>query len=214
MFITLKINHMNEIIPRYEYRIFGLDITENIEKLKKLGKPDQTRNIAEIYLMTAGNSSNNVKIRSRNLDIKKLVCEVEMLEQWKPFNIGLFPLDKNKIKHQVFPALGVEPPVLERENYSLEEFMKELILDDPDIIVALTEKTRYGFLLNDCICEWAEVRINGAMILTLAVESENEAKVLETINMLDAEEFENINYPKAIKRVLGLEINYDLNKYY
>lgn len=205
---------MNDILPRYEYRIFGLDIMEQIEKLKQLGQPDQTRNISEIYLMTAGNTANNVKIRNRNIDIKKLVCEVEMLEQWKPFNIGLFPLDKNKIKHQVFPALGITPPALEQDEYSLEDFMKELILDDPDILVALTEKTRYGYLLNECICEWAEVRINGAMILSLSVESVNESKVMETVKMLGAEGFENINYPKAIKRVLGLEINYDLNKYY
>ena len=206
---------MNAVIPRYEYRIFGLqEIEAVVSALKQKGEFEKQRNIEEIYLMTAGNANNNIKIRNKNLDIKVLVEQADGLEQWKPYNVGLFPLHKDHLKHQVFPALGVELPYFDREVYKLEQFIKELVLDDPDILVALTEKVRYGYYFNGCICEIAEVKINGALLKSVAVESENPEKVIETIAMLGMNNFENVNYPKAIKRVLGLEINYDINIFF
>jgi len=205
---------MTSIIPRYEYRIFGLNIQEVEEALRKQGQFEKERHISEIYLMTAGNTENNIKIRNRNLDIKVLVEQKDGLEQWKPFQVGEFPLQKEDLKHQVFPALGVEAPFFDRDVYTLEQFIKELVLDDPDIIVALTEKKRFGYSFNSCICEIAEVQINGALLHTVAVESEDPELVMQSIKLLGLQNFENVNYPKAIKRVLGLEINYDINKYF
>jgi hypothetical protein len=205
---------MNTIIPRYEYRIFGNNLNSIIDQLKSLGTFEQQREIAEIYLLSKGNTSNNIKIRNKMLDIKKLVERANNLEQWQPFNFGTFPLYKNLIKHQIFPSLDVEAPFLEREQYSLEQFMSELIVNDPDILVALTQKIRFGYQFNDCICEYAQVNINGARIDTVAVESEIAENVLIAVERLKMSELQNTNYPKILKRVLGLEINYDIHKYY
>jgi len=117
-----------------------------------------------------------------------------------------------KIKNEIFPALGVESPALDREVYTLKQFMQELILVDPDIKVALTEKERHAYDFADCICEYADVQINGAFVRTLAFESENPDLVYNAIEKLNiGKDIENVNYPKALKRVLGLEIDYDIN---
>lgn len=202
------------IIPRYEYRIFGTQIHEVINTLKELGVFDKERNISEIYLLTAGNTENNIKIRNKNLDIKRLVDQNLRLEQWKPYNIGKFPIKHDLIKTEIFPSLGVEAPAFDKEEYSLEQFMKELIIEDPDIIVALTDKKRYGYTYNNCICEYAEITINGALIYSVAVESEDDKLVEETAIKLGLTNYDNINYPKQIKRVLGLEIDNRINKYF
>jgi len=205
---------MKSIIPRYEYRIFGLDLNNIINKLKELGEFQKERNISEIYLMTAGNTSNNIKIRNKKIDIKRLVDENENFEQWKPSDIGEFPLKTNIIKNDIFPALGVESPAFDKEEYTLEQFMRELILIDPDIITALLEKKRFGYSFNNCICEFAEIIINGALIYSVAVESENKADVENSIKKLGMIDCKNINYPKQIKEVLGLELNNKINKYF
>ena len=203
-------------VPRYEFRAFGLkNIEPFINELKTRGKAGQVRSISEIYLMTAGNTENNIKIRNKLLDIKTLVRQENGLEQWNPHQVGSFPLKAEKITGEIFPALGVEPPATDREVYTLREFMRELILTDPDIIVALTEKERHAFDFMGCICEYAHVKINGALLNTIAVESENPQQVLDAIKTLGiGNEIENVNYPKALKRVLGLEIDYDINKFF
>lgn len=205
---------MTHNIPRYEFRIFGVsNIDTYIELLMKKGAAGKVRHISEIYLMTAGNSELNIKIRNKLLDIKTLVRQENGLEQWNPAEVGTFPLVKDKIKNEIFPALGVECPALDREVYTLKQFMQELIIVDPDIKVALTEKERYAYDFADCICEYADVKINGALQRTLAIESENPDLVYDAIKKLSiGKDIENVNYPKALKRVLGLEIDYDINK--
>ncbi len=207
---------MTHKTPRYEFRIFGLNNVDScIEELKNNGKAGKVRHISEIYLMTAGNSENNIKIRNKLLDIKTLVRQDKGLEQWNPAEVGTFPLAKEKIKNEIFPALGVECPALDRAVYTLKQFMQELILNDPDIKVALTEKERHAFDFADCICEYADVRINGALQRTMAIESENPDLVYNAIKKLNiGDDMENVNYPKALKRVLGLEIDYDINKFF
>ncbi|RLD67927.1 MAG: hypothetical protein DRI84_01160 [Bacteroidetes bacterium] len=207
---------MTHTTPRYEFRVFGVkSINPFIEALKSLGQAGKVRHISEIYLMTSGNNNHNIKIRNKRLDIKTLVMQENGLEQWNPEEVGTFPLLKDKIKNQIFPSLGVESPVLDRDVYTLKQFMQELVLEDPDIIVALTEKERFAFEFEGCICEYAEVKINGALQRTLAIESENPDLVCRALEVLKlGEAHENVNYPKALKRVLGLEIDYDINKFF
>ena len=66
-------------------------------------------------------------------------------------------------------------------------------------------KCRFGFTINGCITEIAELLVNGAAIRTLAVESEDREAVLRTKEMLGLGEHENVNYPLAIKRIIGME---------
>ncbi len=207
---------MTHFIPRYEFRLFGLEeIDSVITTLRAKGIAGKERHISEIYLMTAGNTINNIKIRNKLLDIKTLVKHDDTLEQWNPQEVGQFPLSKEKIVSEIFPALGVEAPLLDKDVYTLKEFMQELILVDPDIIVALTEKDRYAYSFNDCICESANVKINGALLRTVAFESENPDLVKAAIKAIGIKDnHKNTNYPKAIKRVLGLEINYDINNFF
>ncbi len=196
---------VQESNPRFEFRIFGINIEKAIESLEKLTPRLQTRNMNSIYLLTAGNTKNNIKIRDGIMDIKVLEHEVDGLEQWNPYLVGEFPLKSDVIKTVVFPALGIVCPVMEREQYTLNQFLDEVISIDPDLSVAFVKKTRHGYMLNNCIAEIAEVLVNGALIYTLCVESEDAAQVLATKKMLGiCSDVENVNYPLALKRIMGL----------
>lgn len=193
------------VIPRYEFRIFGNNLSPYEEKIKEISEKEQTRQMDSVYLLTAWKRKNNVKIREGVMDIKVLEQEDSGLEQWNPFLVGKFPLKADIIKTVVFPALGIESPVFERKRYSLEQFIEEVVSVDPDLAVAYVWKTRHAYMVGDCITEIAEILVNGAAIKTICIEHEDPSKVLAAREMIGiSDKSENVNYPKALKRIMGL----------
>jgi hypothetical protein len=59
-------------------------------------------------------------------------------------------------------------------------------------------------MVNDTICEYAVVLINGARVVTVSSESTEVENILKTLSDLKLEGVENINYLQAIKRVIGM----------
>jgi len=191
--------------PRYEFRIFGNKLDAYESKIKELSTREQTRQMDSVYLITPWKRKNNVKIREGVMDIKILEQQESGLEQWNPFLVGKFPLNADVIKTVVFPALGIESPVFGRKKYSLKQFISEVVSVDPDLAVAYVWKTRHAYLVGDCITEIAEILVNGASIKTICIEHEDPQKVIAAKEMIGiGEEIENVNYPKALKRIMGL----------
>lgn len=200
----VDINIGEQSKPRFEFRAFGQQFDEQIKKMNELSKVERIRDIYEVYLMTVGNTKNNIKIRHKMMDIKVLLDEKKGLELWEPYLVGEFPMKTEILVSEVFPALGVEAPKFDRKVYTLEQFLNELIHPDPDIVAVFTEKKRFAYTINNCICEVAEVLINGALIKTIAIESENVDDVIATKALLGfTEQIENVNYPLEIRRVIG-----------
>lgn len=197
---------MTTIIPRFEFRAFAYQFGAIEQKMKELAEEELTREISEIYLITAANSENNIKIRNKKMDIKVLVQTKNDLEQWLPQLIGEFPMKTAILETEVFPALAIPAPVFEKEEYTLKEFITCIVKDDPDVVAAHTRKIRHSYTINNCICEIADVFVNGAFIQTIAIESEKAELVSQTKKLLGFnDDYENVNYPKAIKRIIGLE---------
>ncbi len=193
------------VIPRYEFRIFGNALLKVEEKIKALSPKEMSRQMDSVYLLTPYKRKNNVKIREGIMDIKVLEHEEAGLQQWNPFLVGEFPLEAEVIKTVVFPALGVESPVFERRKYTLKQFIAEVLTVDPDLAVAYLWKTRHAYTVAGCITEIAEIKVNGASIKTICIESEDADKVLEAKKLLGiGNTVENVSYPLALKRIMGL----------
>jgi cell division protein FtsL len=193
------------VIPRYEFRIFGNDLSRYENKIKAIAKEELTRKMDSIYLLTAWKRKNNVKIREGVMDIKNLEKEYKGLQQWNPFLVGEFPLPAKVIKTVVFPALGIESPVFARKLYTLNQFLTEVVSVDPDLAVSYVWKTRHAYTINDCITEIAEIKVNGASLKTICIEAEDPEKVIEAKKMLGmSNQLENVSYPLAMKRIMGL----------
>jgi hypothetical protein len=196
---------MPEIVPRYEFRNFAQNFGLVEEKIRKLSKLEKFRESSEIYILSADNRENNIKIRHDTLDVKVFVKEEKGLQQWGPRLSAEFPLNKTVIMDAVFAALGVAVPELSRPEYNLGQFLEDILLLHPELTLARVYKRRFGYSIYGCISEIAELLINGAAIKTVAVESEDIEAVLKAIEMLGLQEYENVNYLLAIKRILGME---------
>jgi hypothetical protein len=196
---------VSSVIPRYEFRIFGNNLVKYIKKIEELSPREMTREMDSVYMLTSWKRKNNVKIREGVMDIKVLEQEHLGLQQWNPFLVGEFPLDSDVIKTVVFPALGIESPMFERKNYSLKQFISEVVTVDPDLAVAYVWKTRHAYTIGGCITEIAEIKVNGASIKTICIESEDPDKVIEAKQLLGiSSKVENVSYPLALKRIMGL----------
>ena len=196
---------VSAVIPRYEFRIFGNNLEKYIKKIEELSPREMTREMDSVYMLTSWKRKNNVKIREGVMDIKVLEQEHLGLQQWNPFLVGEFPLDSDVIKTVVFPALGIESPMFERKNYSLKQFINEVVTVDPDMAVAYVWKTRHAYTIGGCITEIAEIKVNGASIKTICIESEDPDKVIDAKQLLGiSSKVENVSYPLALKRIMGL----------
>ncbi|MBU2553289.1 MAG: hypothetical protein KKF98_02445 [Bacteroidetes bacterium] len=193
--------------PRFEFRTFGKEFNEAAFLMSRLSVPVPEkvweRFSEEIYIVSKTNDINNTKIRDGKMDIKTLIQSVDGLEQWNPLMKGEFPMKAEILTQEVFPAFKVEMPELTKEIYTLEEFL-EIIHNHPDLQAVRVEKERYGYMVNDTICEYANVWINGALVVSLNSESTEVEDIKKTITDLKLEDAENINYLQAIKRVIGM----------
>jgi hypothetical protein len=193
--------------PRFEFRTFGKEFNEAAFLMSRLSVPVPEkvweRFSEEIYIVSKTNDINNTKIRDGKMDIKTFIQSVEGLEQWNPLMKGEFPMKAEILTQEVFPAFKVEMPELTKEVYTLEEFL-EIVHNHPDLQAVRVEKERYGYMVNDTICEYANVWINGALVVSVNSESTEVEDIKKTITDLKLEDAENINYLQAIKRVIGM----------
>ncbi len=196
---------MTQIIPRWEFRVFIEDIDDVNKKIRALSEVEKTSESSEVYLISSTQNEINIKIRDNLLDIKKLTMQKSDLEQWQPILKNSFPMKSDVIKNNIFPLLNADIPELKRDEYTLEQFLDELVIRHRDLIIVQVSKKRYSFIINECMVEIADVLINNTPVSTACIESTEIDKILETKKMVTMEDYENVNYIKAIKRVIGME---------
>ncbi|MBE0678748.1 MAG: hypothetical protein IH592_08280 [Bacteroidales bacterium] len=201
----LKIGEISK--PRFEFRSFGQDFTKAAARMARFSVPVPEkvweRYSDEIYILSRTNDINNTKIRDGKMDIKTFVQAVDGLEQWNPLMKGEFPIKASVLNNEVFPAFQVKMPELTKDEYTLEEFLK-MIYDHPDLAAVKVHKQRFGYMVNNTICEYGAVLINGAKVYTINSESTEIGDIKKTISDIGLEGVENINYLQAIKRVIGM----------
>lgn len=201
----LKIGEISK--PRFEFRSFGQNFDQAHFRMSRLSVPVPEkvweRHSDEIYILSRTNDINNTKIRDGKMDIKTYVQTVNELEQWNPLMKGEFPISAEVLKNEVFPAFMVEMPDLTKDTYTYEEFIL-MVRNHPDLAAVKVHKQRFGYMVNNTICEFGIVLINGARLVTINSESTETEDILKTISDLGVEGVENINYLQAIKRVIGM----------
>ncbi len=201
----MKIGEISK--PRFEFRTFGRDFSDAAYLMTRLSVPVPEkvweRTSEETYIISRTNDVNNTKIRDGKMDIKTFVQEVDGLEQWNPLMKGEFPMKAEVLEKEVFPAFMVDMPSLDKEVYTLEEFMA-MVKSNPNLQAITVEKERFGYMINDTICEYANVWINGAMVVTVNSESTELDDIKKTITDLGLDGIENINYLQAAKRITGM----------
>ena len=78
-----------------------------------------------------------------------------------------------------------------------------MVKNHPDLQSVSVVKERFGYMVNDTICEVGNVIINGAKVMSINSESTELDDIKKTMTDVGLDGIENINYLQAIKRVIG-----------
>jgi len=193
---------MEQIVPRWEWRTFAQSFGEADARFAAL-KPSGAQESDELYLLSPL-SDENAKIRDLQMDIKALQqVDQNGLEQWRPVMKGAFPLPAAEVT-KVFNVLGLAPPPLTRAQYTLEQLTTALGGRGGATRVVNVHKKRVRYEVDGCLAEMTDVVADGKRTRTVAIESEDPARVIAAVRKLGLDRFENINYPRGLKQLVGM----------
>jgi exopolyphosphatase/guanosine-5'-triphosphate,3'-diphosphate pyrophosphatase len=189
---------MATIASRWEWRTFGSRFGIAEARLANL-KPTGIQESDELYLLAGPND--NVKIRAGLMDIKALrETGADGLERWEPVMKQGFPLAAADVQ-SVFAALQVAPPALERNAYTLDQFLGELAAPR-GLRPAKVHKRRVRYMVRDCTSEVTELRAEGRRTRSIAIESEDAAAVVAAVAWVGLSGYLNTSYPRGLKALL------------
>jgi hypothetical protein len=188
---------------RYEFRIFAPDLSLIETRLRGLAPLSQYRESLETYLLIPGRYDINLKIRDGNLELKRLLQRERDLEQWHPEFRQPFPVPVTRLMERLEGCLTLEEPPTDDGDWDTKRFVHWV--SDPYFGVAVVSlfKKRLGFEPAGCFAEIAELRINGAALMSAALESADPEAVLALREQLGMAHEENVGYVLALERVLG-----------
>lgn len=192
-------------VPRAEFRVFGQGIIDIVKPAmwKARATLFKVHQSGETYILSRHTNEANVKIRDGLLDIKIKVGEAQSgYEIFQPSGKFQFPVKQDELA-TILENLQAKVD-LSQDTYTFDEFI-ELLKTTDDIVSVAVHKERYVFSVDGVICEYGKILFNGAMVETTCVESEDYAALEQVIEKLEISGFENVNYLKAAKRVVGME---------
>ena len=196
---------MSVVIPRWEWRCFGEHFGA-AEALIDSMTPDRVHESDEVYLLSAI-GTDAVKVRDGLMDVKHLVqVDADGLEQWVPVMKAAFPLTIADLE-EVFAALGISSsPSTSRTTYTLAELMDEVVAPSADLTAVDVHKRRVRYTIGGCTAEVTEVRAGHASTRTIAVESEDPARVVAAVRELGLPLRPNRSFASGLRRLVGFGI--------
>jgi exopolyphosphatase/guanosine-5'-triphosphate,3'-diphosphate pyrophosphatase len=191
---------MESVVARWEWRAFAASFGGADDRFGEL-PPGMANESDEQYLLSP-HCDASVKVRAGLMDIKSLEqVDARGLEQWRPVMKAAFPLPAADVE-SVCAALHVAalPP---RDAYPLEELQAGLTHPSRGVRVVAIHKKRQRYSVGGCPAERTELVADGRATRTLAIESEDPARVWAAVREMGLEGYENLSYPRGLKRLLG-----------
>jgi exopolyphosphatase/guanosine-5'-triphosphate,3'-diphosphate pyrophosphatase len=194
---------VSPIVPRWEWRAFAETFADLEDRLAAdEPEPGAVEDSDEVYVLSLASAS-SVKVRGGQMDVKELVeSNADGLEQWRPILKAEFPLSAADTA-VVLGSLGVEPPALERDEYTLDRLLGELVDPRPELRAVRLHKHRAHHTVGGCMAELSSFGTDAGLRQTLAVESTDAAAVAAAVRDLGFETQPNVNVPRGLKLLVG-----------
>lgn len=192
------------IVARWEWRTFGKGDFGVGEKTLRALTVDSNKRTDEEYILSR-NSDENVKIRFDLIDVKSLQrVNADGLEQWLPVLKTGFPIAADKLS-ELARILKVEPPELERAEYTHDQLIGELVTPHEDLELVRVKKNRDIYKIDGATAEIAAAEFNGVAWRTMCVEHEDPALIVKVVEKLGMKGVKNMNYIQAMKKSVGIK---------
>jgi exopolyphosphatase/guanosine-5'-triphosphate,3'-diphosphate pyrophosphatase len=193
---------MAEIVPRWEWRTFGESFGDADRRFAAL-TPERAEESDEIYLLSR-RSDASVKVRGGLMDVKELQqVDEEGLQQWKPVLKAGEPLTADDAR-TVLSALRADSPPQIRDAYTLDQFLAEAVVGpSADLLAVGVHKSRKHYTVDGAMAELSELRTNKGSSRTIAIESEDPARVVAAVRGLGFDPHDNVCLTDGLKAIVG-----------
>jgi exopolyphosphatase/guanosine-5'-triphosphate,3'-diphosphate pyrophosphatase len=184
---------------RWEWRTFGPGFGRADAAFAAM-TPTAVQESDEVYLLGAGRDV--VKVRADLMDIKTLrEVDGHGFERWEPVLKAGFPMAVGDAR-RVAAALGIEGASLDREAYTLEQFLDEVAARSGVVRAVPVHKRRVRYTVEGCSSEFTDVVADGRSTRTIAIESEDAQAVASAVGSVGLEGYVNTNYPRGLAALL------------
>lgn len=191
-----------EVVPRWEWRLIARSLP--IDRSTLALDPGTPMSSEEIYLLSA-HTPHNVKIRKQLLEIKwRERRAADGLELWRPTARSPFPLD-DAAQRALWSAWGI-PPQAVGATESLDALQRIIVAAPSTLRRVDLVKRRTRLSLAGCAGELVELEIGPEHRVSLAFEDADPRAVRAAVTAAGLEGYPNLNYPAALKEIVGLPI--------
>lgn len=184
------------VVARWEWRAFGEDFETARVAFASL-VPERVEDSDETYLLArAGDAS--VKVRDGRLDVKQLEnVRDDGLEQWRPVMKAAFPVSGTDagVVLTVLQATGA----LSRGARAVDD----LAAASPDLLTVPVHKRRARYTIGGCLAELTSLKTARGTIKTVAIESEEPARVSAAVRELGLDTRRNVCVARGLKAHIG-----------
>jgi exopolyphosphatase/guanosine-5'-triphosphate,3'-diphosphate pyrophosphatase len=189
---------------RWEWRTFGDDFGPG-ERWFADAEPERIQESDELYLLSA-RGGNTVKVRDELMDVKHLErVNEDGLEQWTPVMKAGFPLSAADVG-SVLAGLHVTAPPPARSSYTLPELLEEVVGPNPALLAVEVHKRRERYTIGGCMAELTDVRTPRGSTRTIAIETEDAARVVAAVRELGLESRPNTSFPRGLRSLVGFGV--------
>jgi exopolyphosphatase / guanosine-5'-triphosphate,3'-diphosphate pyrophosphatase len=181
---------------RWEWRSFGEQFGGAEERLGPTG-PESVVESDETYLLSA-ESDDAVKVRDGVMDVKHLEqVDDNGLELWKPVMKSPLPILAADAR-PVLAALSGSA-ALDRDTYDIADLARAA---GGAVRVVPVHKTRRHCTIGGCIAELTDLRAGDRATRTIAIESEEPARVITAVRELGLDSRPNVSVPRGLRALV------------
>ncbi len=198
-------NHTPVQIPCWEWRTIASSMGEL--RVALAGVPiEAVQDIQETHLLCL-KSSHNTNIRDRLMELKwRKQVHPDGPELWDSVLRSGFPCNADFI-HRLFQTWDIKPAELQRETYTLSQFLEEVMAPNTTLLAFPVHKHEECFRLDGAACTFDQVEAGELTLEAFHIEHEDPTLIADTVRRLGLQGQENRNYAGALKHALGLNPN-------
>ncbi len=120
-----------------------------------------------------------------------------------PLSKEPFPLTRSAVA-LLKTALGLPVAAAISDKLSVDQLLATIAPAGGPVQVVNVSKTRTRYTVQGCISEVTDVIASGRKVRTVAIEATDAAKVIAAVRAMGLDRFENMSYPRGLKRLIGL----------
>ena len=197
---------VSAIVPRWEWRGFGEELRD-VESFFGGVSSKRVEESDEIYVLSV-RGTDAVKFRNELMDVKHLLeVNDDGLEQWVPVMKTGFPVSATDVG-SVLRALRVDAQSsrLARAAYTLPEFLDDVVGPHPDLLAVEVHKRRERYTVGGCMAEVSEISTGHGSTHTVAIESEDAKRVIQTVRDVGLASRPNVSLVRGLKAMVGFGV--------